>query len=203
MIVLSDNDILHKLSVCDLFDEFLAYMQVPAKSIVILPTCIYKLRTVLKSDPHSLARLEKFCKSVTTLDDDSIETSVLEAIMASGADAGEAILAAKVATTPGAYLVTGDKRAIKALSTLPPGTVRSALAGRILCFEELILGIVQSYGFATIAPKLIAGIACDGVLRMAVGPGRTEDHARSCLLSFANELRTNSAHLLTPALIAA
>jgi hypothetical protein len=198
MIVLSDNDILHKLAVCDLFDEFLAYMQTPAKSIVILPTCIFKLRTLLRMQPQALARLEKFCVSVTSLVDDQIETAVLDTITATGADAGEAILAAKVATTPGAYLVTGDKRAINALSTLPAGPVRSALAGRILCFEELILGIMQLHSFEAIAPKLIAGSACDGVLRIAFGLGRSEVHAKSCLTSYANELRLGSAYLLTP-----
>lgn len=199
MIVLSDNDILHKLAVCDLFDEFLAYMQAPAKSIVILPTCIFKLRTLLRTQPHALARLEKFCASVTSLIDDQIDTTVLDAITSTGADAGEAILAAKVAVTHGAYLVTGDKRAIRALSTLPAGSVKSALTGRILCFEELILGMMQRHSFESLAPKLIAGSACDGILRIAFGPGRTEAHAKSCLRSYANDLRVASAYLLTPA----
>lgn len=198
MIVLSDNDILLKLAHCDMFDEFLAYMQVPPKSIAILHTCIFKMRKLLKNEPTVLARLEGFCALVSVIADDQIDTDTLEAIMHTGADAGEAILAAKVATTQDAFLVTGDKRAVKALSTLADGPVKCALAGRVLCFEELILGMMQRFSFATLSPKLIAGSSCDGVLRNAFGLGRTEAHAQSCLLSYANELRDTCAELLVP-----
>lgn len=198
MIVLSDNDILFKLAQCDLFNEFLAYVQVPAKSIAILHTCIFKMRRTLRSQPEVLARLEQFCQVVTVIVDDEVDIDILETIMGTGADAGEAILAAKVATTPGAYLVTGDKRAIRALNTMTNGPIKSALAGRILCFEELVIGLMHNSGFAALSAKLNAGSACDGVLRVAFGPGRTEEHALSCLYSYADELRTACPNLLTP-----
>lgn len=198
MIVLSDNDILFKLAHCDLFDEFLAFIQVPAKSIAILHTCIFKMRKTLKGHPNVLSRLEKFCQLVTIIADDQVDIAILEAIMGTGADAGEAILAAKVATTPGAYLVTGDKRAVKALNSMADGHIKSALAGRILCFEELVIGLMHNSGFASLSAKLIAGSACDGVLRNAFGPGRTEEHALECLYSYADSLRTACPTLLTP-----
>lgn len=199
MIVLSDNDILHKLAVCDLFDEFLGYLQVPAKSICILYTCIFKLRKVLCSEPTALERLERFCSAATVVVEDKIDSDILDAIMGTGADAGEAILAAQVAMTPGAYLITGDKRAIKSLSMLRDSPLKASLAGRILCFEELILGMIHRNSFAVMEPKLTAGCHCDGVLRMAFGPGRSESHAKSCLQSFSSDLRLTASYLLTPA----
>jgi hypothetical protein len=198
MIVLSDNDILFKLAHCDLFDEFLAYIQLPVKSIAILHTCIFKMRKTLRSHPEVLARLERFCQLVTIIADDEVNIDVLEAIMETGADSGEAILAAKVAMTPGAYLVTGDKRAVRALNTMADGPIKSALAGRVLCFEELVIGLVHNSDFSELSTKLIAGSACDGVLRNAFGPGRTEEHALACLYSYADELRTACPTLLTP-----
>ena len=198
MIVLSDNDILFKLAHCDLFDEFLTYIKVPAKSIAILHTCIFKMRKTLKDQPLVLARLEKFCQLVTVIADDQVDMAVLEAIMETGADAGEAILAAKVAMTPGAYLVTGDKRAVKALNTMADGPIKSALAGRVLCFEELVIGLMHNSSFSNLSTKLIAGSACDGVLRSAFGPGRTEEHAFECLYSYADSLRLSCPTLLTP-----
>ena len=168
MIVLSDNDILFKLAHCDLFDEFLAYIRVPAASVAILHTCIFKLRKLLKSDPIVLARLENFCARVTEIRDDQVDTGILETIMSTGADAGEAILAAKVAATPGSFLITGDKRAVKALAKLPDGLAKRALQGRVLCFEELILGMIGMHGFQMLSPKLTAGSTCDGVIGSAL-----------------------------------
>jgi hypothetical protein len=197
MIFLSDNDILFKLAYCDLLDEFLAYLNSPVESVTILSTCIYKMRGSLKTEPIVLERLEKFCDQVSVIADDQIDSTILDEITMTGADAGEAILAAKVVTTPDAILVTGDKRAIKAFSQLSDGTVKNSLSGRILCFEDLILGMIETYGFSVLSSKLMAGCTCDGVLRNAFGPGRSEEHALDCLRSYADELRTTCPALLT------
>ena len=181
MIVLSDNDILFKLAHCDLFSEFVTYLKVPAKSIFILSTCMFKLRRLLKNDQKTLGRLEKFCLTISILEDDNVDMALLEALSETGADAGEALLAAKVAATPGAFLITGDKRAIIAFSKLPAGHAKASLYGRILCFEELLIGILQAYGFLNLQAKIIAGSPCDGVLRNAFGVGRNEAHAMECL----------------------
>jgi len=197
MIVLSDNDIVYKIAYCDLFEEFLAYLQVPSTSVLILPTCIHKLRRQLKNHAVVLTRLEAICRRVTVMADDVADSGVLEMLMSTGADAGESLLAARVAATPDAILVTGDKRAIQAFVRLPAGMLRHALSGRILCFEELIIGMLCKHGFGTLSPKLIAGSQCDGVLRMAFGVGRTEAHALSCLSSYADDLRKNTSVFLT------
>jgi hypothetical protein len=196
MIVLSDNDILYKLAYCDLLCEFVSFLQVPSKSIMILPTCIFKLRKVLKSEPVVLARIDSFCREVSVLTDDGVDMGILTEIADTGVDAGEALLAAQVATNPDAYLVTGDKRAIRAFAQLPVGRARSGLAGRILCFEELMIGMLQRFGFSKLEDRVTAGAACDGVLRIAFGQGRNEQHALACLNSFAGELRSTSSVFL-------
>lgn len=198
MIVLSDNDILFKLAHCDLFNEFVAYLRVPAQSIAILHTCVYKMRKTLKTNPDVLARLELFCETVSVISDDQIDIDTLEKLVETGADAGEAILISKVIATPGSYLITGDKRAVKSLNSLSEGDIKATLSGRILCFEELVIGMLFKFGFTVLSPKLISGSTCDGVLRNAFGVGRTEQHALDCLYSYADNLRAECPNLLCP-----
>lgn len=198
MIVLSDNDILFKLAHCDLLPLLPDFLGVDAKEIYILPSCIFKLRRVLKADAPVLARIESFCASATTVTEDAVDSETLTTLIDTGADPGEALLAATVSRIPDALLVTGDKRAIRALNKLPDGRLRDALARRIVCFESLVMGMMKTYGFDRLQPHFCAGVKCDALLNMAFGPGRSEEHALGCLRSYLADLETTSGWALKP-----
>lgn len=196
MIVLSDNDIISKLARCDLLDALPHHLGISHAEIWVLSSSVYALRKRLTNAPEALASLEAFYARVTKIADADVDTSALLAISSTGIDAGEAILAAKAIALDGALLVTGDKRAIKALSTLPEGSVKASLAGKVLCFEALVLQMIEKYGFHEIGPRCTKGRDGDGVLAMAFGPGRNEAHAVECLSSYITSLKSNSGWIL-------
>lgn len=198
MIVLSDNDILFKLAHCNLLDLLPACLGVSASEIGILPTCIHKLRRVLKGDAIVLGRIEAFCAQVTVLKDDDVDSDTLAMLLDTGADAGEAILAATICKTPESYLLTGDKRAIQALGKLPAGDVKDGITSKVICFEALVLGMLENYGFEQLQANFIDGAKCDSMLAMAFGPARSESHAVDCLTSYLDALRQTSAWALFP-----
>ncbi|MCC6178143.1 MAG: hypothetical protein IT305_22805 [Chloroflexi bacterium] len=66
-------------------------------------------------------------------------------------DDGEAVLYASLVEFPSYRIVSGDKRAMIALCTAPDlSDVREAVAGRVICLESLLDGLVQAHGAATI-----------------------------------------------------
>lgn len=65
----------------------------------------------------------------------------------SSIDAGELLLVGALVATPGARLLTGDKRAIAAIAREAVG---SFLQGRLLCVEQLLWSALDHYGPAAL-----------------------------------------------------
>jgi hypothetical protein len=60
MIILADNDIVHKLACCDLLDSFLEWIESPPAEVWVIPSIPFVLRKKLKNNPTALACLEAF-----------------------------------------------------------------------------------------------------------------------------------------------
>ena len=86
-------------------------------------------------------------------------------------DGGEALLfAAAGQYLPDVLLTTGDKRALRALASLPEGqSVCNQLAGRILCVEQAVQQLLPVVGLATVQARILAAPACDGALTNVFG----------------------------------
>lgn len=196
MFFLSDNDIVFKLAHCDLLGLLHQHLNVDQKEIWILSSCVYKLRSVLKANPTVLARVEAFCQAVSTINEAELDSNYLQTLQDTGIDAGEAILAAMACQTEDSYLITGDKRALIALNKLSDVALRSKLENRIYCFEALLLEMIKHYGFDTLRPHFMNGIASDKVLSMSFGDGRDESHAVECIGSYLNGIRESAGWLL-------
>ncbi len=59
-----------------------------------------------------------------------------------GIDPGEAILFAEVLANPETFVLTGDKRALRALSGLEAG-LRAGLSGRVVLIEQVLLRLLD------------------------------------------------------------
>jgi hypothetical protein len=192
MILLSDNDILLKLAICDLLNETIVELGAAHGEVFVVGTARFKLgiaknpdKTKAKFGEAVFARLKSFLNRVRTLDAPSpAELQVFDDII--GIDAGEAVLFAASAQFADFRLATGDKNSLKALVANPScQTVCDRLSGKVVCFEQIILHLIGRYGFVPILNKVVPARGCDTALRAVFGSGldATEENVRAGLAS--------------------
>jgi len=138
---------------CDLLDALPHYLGVSHADIWMLKSSIFVLRKRLAGNSLALGRLEAFYAKVTKVTDVDVDSELLVILSETGIDPGEAILAAMASNIDASCLITGDKRAIKALDKLESVAIRVSLAGKVLCFETLILEMIVKYGYDQIGPR--------------------------------------------------
>jgi hypothetical protein len=208
VIVLADNDVLLKLACCDLYGELLAAFGVTTADVLILNTARFvldtrKVRTRL--DAASMDRLRAFLAAVqdVTIAPDPVEQVALAE--QPRIDAGEAVLFSVAPLVPDSLLATGDKRSLLSLTEAATTNAVCAglcarLAGKVVCFEQIIHRIVDHHGFESVRAKLIAGRESDRVLAILLGSGldASEATVREGLASYVNDLRRGTGTLLVP-----
>jgi hypothetical protein len=193
MIVIADNDIIHKLALCNLLDELLVWLDVPPNEIWVLPELKFRVRKKLKSQADALAVFNRFLQKTAEIPAALPDTLQQFSIL----DVGEQqLFAVFVEQTQSPHLVTGDKRALKQITTLSQNdtSLREKLAGRVDCLESIMLGLIEQFGFDAINPKIDA--TADKVLAMAFGVGRTQAHAVEALQSFLGNLRQDAPFVI-------
>lgn len=205
MILLTDNDILIKLSQCDLTNEALAVFGCALPDCHILDFVKHSLylndadKCIAKrvGSVEAYERLYELVQGCTELGAADEDIDFLEELsQMENIDAGEQalFLHAHDLHHKGApfWLATGDKRALMGVHNSESVTAKSILRQRVECTESLVLKIMNTYGFDAVNHK-IAGAAqvtarFDNVLRMAFGIGRDINHARGCLQSYLNPI---------------
>lgn len=114
-----------------------------------------------------------------------------------GLDAGEVELVAACVATPGAYLASGDKRAMEALAQPELADVALLLAGRIICLEQALVMLVESYPASSVISAIAPRREIDTAIRCVVGAaGCSEDNFREGLGSYIADLRKKTGPLL-------
>lgn len=83
-------------------------------------------------------------------------------------DAGEITLVAMLCSDPTALLVTGDKRALKALATPALADVAQKITGRVLCLEQILLCELEANGAQALAASIEPFREMDTAVRCAV-----------------------------------
>jgi len=206
VIVLADNDVILKLVQCDLIAEFLSSFDVTLDDIRIRPVTrlfLSKNKIRKRLDPACIARLEGLLSAVCdiNLDPDPDELSTLVEI--AKIDEGEAVLFIVCPQYPDARIVTGDKRSLVGLhdaeKVWPVCKLLAAkLAGKIYCFEQVLLKILDAVGFEAIRDRIVLGRECDKGLALWLGSGleATETEFRNGLASFLNEVKQVTGGLL-------
>ncbi len=198
MIVLADNDIVHKLACCDLLSEFMEWLNAPPAEIWVLPSMPFVLRKKLKNNASALVCLESFLlkvKPIPQAQPDSLKRF-------SQLDVGEGqMLAVLVDDSSISHLVTGDKRALKLIGLI--ACTDTALNNRlgatqIDCLESIMLGMIDQFGFAKVNAKVNLGVDSDTVLKIIFGQNRTQTATRDALISYLNDIRKD-APFVSPA----
>lgn len=193
MIVIADNDIVHKLALCDLLDELLEWLQVPPNEVLVLPTLKFWGRKKLRDYSTALACFERFLQLTAEIP----EATLLNLEKFSSLDSGEQqLMATFIEQTETPQLITGDKRALKQLTELSrqDEALYGKLNGNVDCLEGIMLELIRQSGFETINTKV--RVEVDGVFRLVFGTGRTQEHAIEALQSFLGDLRKASPFVM-------
>ncbi len=208
MIVLADNDILLKLAQCDMYTEFLGAYGLTVAEVFIANRLRFSATTKkqqLKLGPEGFAKLTSFLAKVadiTTPPDPTIAAALADQID-KNIDAGEAALFAVCPLIPGSFIMTGDKKCLTGLTEAAKvdatcQTLSTSLTRRIICFEQVLLSILDHVGFDAIRDRLIHGRECDKCLKLCIGSGlnATEEILREGLNSYLVDARRTSGSLL-------
>jgi hypothetical protein len=204
---LLDNDLIRKLAICDLLDESLKALHSSDAEAHVLPTARYVLLKPIKKPEKAkerlgdalFERLDAFFKRVRSLDQQPSATEQLAFDDVVGIDPGEAVLFSATDRFQDFLLATGDKNSLRALVSTPAcDAICRRLNGKVVCFEQVILRIIDGIGFDAARAKIVPGADCDIALRAVFGSGleATESNVRAGLDSYIADLRKATASLL-------
>lgn len=197
MIVLADNDIILKLAQCDLLDVLSDILDCDETDVFITDAAKYQLlpkqsaKALSKcGNKETLERLKAFLDTTQTLAAVKDEALLAQLEHIDNIDGGEKFLFAAAVEIPNPLLITGDKRALKALlehqAQIP--TVFSALQDSVVTFESAVLLAMQKFGFAIVKQKLLGSPKPDGTLRLVLRSETLEADFIEGLCSYSKEV---------------
>jgi hypothetical protein len=159
-ILLLDNDIALHVAGAAMLDRVTKLLGVGIADVRRLESLPYMLRrsrrlpTVYSAE--TLRRTAAFCHRVRPLDDTPAESVMMLLGRVPDVQRGEATLYGVLAERPSYLLASGDKRAMVALSTTASlESVRQAVAGRVICLETILRGLVTHHGAGEIGPAFV------------------------------------------------
>ncbi len=195
--VLIDSDAFLLLAGAGLLDRAVAALGLAPEAARRLPaleaqiTRGRKLRARWPAGPLEKALLA--CRRIPPVREQpavEIHQSLLEV---DAIDDGEALLYALLSGRPAFALVSGDKRAMKAVATdARLSEIRAAVAGRVVCLEWIVRSMLEDLGLDPICRHLDPVLAMNETLGIVFSPGARQSpgQARAGLDSYLAELRS-------------
>ncbi|OKH79339.1 hypothetical protein EB75_24955 [Mycobacterium sp. ST-F2] len=116
-------------------------------------------------------------------------------------DAGESQLCAIAIIRAMDAVITGDKRAIQAAEAVSESIAElSSLFGKLVCLEQLMIGVITAFGDDNIRPQVCASKAVDTALSICFKCWSPEiadkESIRLALQSYIESLRSDAPRLL-------
>ncbi|CCQ49879.1 hypothetical protein [Crocosphaera watsonii] len=220
-----DNDIIFKLATYDLFNDTLQSLDIEENHIYILDTFKYQCRKKIKRErgnkPNNIEKYDRkkaldITKNYQTISERNlidfeqniytklIDYSKLNQQGNNKIDKGEAILISYVCSLNQQendnYLLTEDKRCLRALRNSGMTDIIERLQGRVWCLEQLILKNIEQFGFNLIQSKIYQKNNCDMNIKFIFGYSETasEDEVTELLKQEIIDLKKETRNLLYP-----
>lgn len=204
MIVAVDNDVIEKCTFMGLLDDLPLLLGSTLADLRVLPSAKYRYghskpdKAARKYGPDAATRMLDFCRTIEEADAPHQEDiAALFGVL--GLDEGELALMSYVSRTEGALLATGDKRSLRALATAPEGIpVAARLAGRVICFEQIIARAIVLVGFTEVLARVVPEMRRDTAISVCFSAGATStaQTVNDNLATYVAHLRTESAGVL-------
>ncbi len=206
-----DNDITLKLVACSLFSEAISSLGLDEADLRVLPDAKYVFRKSKKvkekNHPPDIIenailivdRCPKIPLVVPSEELQEIRIEELAQLEVDGIDSGERLLISATRFFESFYVTTGDKRWTTALTNAPQlAEIRERLIGRVICFEQLILKLIETQGFDEVLARVLPARYCDTALRAAFGSGEkcTEENVKLALQGYIEHLQQETKGLL-------
>jgi hypothetical protein len=137
-------------------------------------------RAFLKYPAEVRSRALDLCQQVAILE--SVPSAdMIQAVQ--GLDSGEALLYGVAAENPCVYLASNDKRAMEQVATVEIySTVRSGVAGRVVCMEQVVRRLIEDRGAGFVAKRFEALGESDKRIGSILSPARS-GRPQDCLLA--------------------
>jgi hypothetical protein len=209
-----DNDIVLKGACYDLFESMLAVVPAELSKVGYLGAAPFVIMSLLDrvdlSKRPEIVRdaLLNFFKNAVVLEPTVDETKAAAEIEYAAQrknlqlDVGESQLCVMAITRKIPWLVTGDKRAIRALEALLAEVhLISALTGRVICLEQLIIRAIKKFGGLEIRKCICAETKVDKTLAICFECDNAKvahDVGETGLQSYITDLRKSANSLLVP-----
>ena len=209
--VLVDNDVVLKCSCYRLVDETVSFLSSGGRVAVlgsarfVLEKYVGKTNSIVDKEAV-IGELGRFFAQTSLLEPNDAELSLAaelegEAQLRSVAlDIGESLLVAILLLRSAPLLVTGDKRAIAAVEALVAALAQlEAVAGRLACIEQLVLGLVQRLGTGAVRKHICGEPGADKALALCFSCSRAcvdGNNVIEGLSSYINSLRTTAKIVL-------
>lgn len=209
--LLIDNDVLIKCACYSILDQ-IGSPSGQQDNVGVLGAARFVVRKYLERKgmiqdrAAAQRRFEEYLSAVTVLEPSDEELKLASTIEEAAAlvglelDSGESQLCAIAVYRGSALVLTGDKRAIASAETLLAGISElAALAGRLVCLEQAIMGVVERIGIDTTRTLICAEAAIDKGMSIcfechALASGRPLNLAG--LLSYIRDARRRAPRLL-------
>ena len=218
-----DNDIILKLATFDLFKYTFNTLEIEQKQIKILDSFKYKFSKQIKRKKSNKSRgqvekyniekalkltenlgqlyLENFNNRIKDIYNQLLNYNPDNDGQNDTIDQGEATLISYVSylNQQGGshYLLTGDKRCLRALNNSGLTNIIESLEGKVWCLEQLILKNIEEIGFENVKNKIVPFNNCDQALKVAFSHKLvTKENSKYALQNYLKELREETGKLL-------
>jgi hypothetical protein len=210
--VLIDNDIVLKTCSYDAVDELIACVSGRSRTIHVLGVAKFVLTKAIKKRANILNKERAFAcvarlmASVKLLEPDVDELALAAELEETAQsrevelDGGESQLLAVLIQRAASLLLTGDKRAIRAIEPVVRACgYETNVAGRVACLEQVIMAMIGRHGAEIIRAKICSEAAADISLAICfscVSQSRSQESIVEGLVSYINDLRRSAPSVL-------
>lgn len=193
MKLLLDTDLFVKLGLCGLLAPALQVLGLDIADCARLPALPHMLTRGKLVRAHGAGPLAALVPAANTMPAAPAARAAWLNQLAGidNLDVGEAEIFAVAASAPGVLVGCGDKRAIRAVA--PIGPVCDELAGRVICFEAVLLALCFAHG-ADVVRAALQPLAADGLVKICFSPNNAAPE--DCLQSYLNGLEAEASPLL-------
>ena len=201
MIILTDNDALFKLATYRLLGHLPDILGVTTSAIYVLDSLPYvALSKVERYGEEPVQRVLSFVEKTSKLGECDVDEQLYDHLLnVKDIDPGEALLFAAGAEKRSARVITGDKRALRALCKVDHRSVLNSLCGCMICLEQMVYRLIVHDDFMVVRECISAARDVDKVIQAIAfsrGPDTPEDTAINALRSYTMNLRESTGQLL-------